>query len=356
MKLSTHNLTKIIVDNIIKIGFIAIIVGWCFKILTPFLGPVLWAILIAVILQPLYETLSKKLGGKKGLSATMLTLLLLIIILAPSILLTSSLVEGAQNIGEQLASNQFEVPPPTDEVKEWPLIGEEAYNTWTLASSNFEKFATTYSAQLSSVGKGILGSIVSTGTGILQFILSIIIAGILLTYSDSGGKFTENLFNRISGNQGTKLLHLCNNTIRNVAKGVLGVASIQGFLIGIGMLLAGVPYAGLWTLICFILAMIQLPPTLIVIPVIVYLFSQDSGIMTIVWSVYLILASMSDNILKPILLGKGAPVPMLVIFLGVVGGFIASGFIGLFIGAIVLSVGYQLMIAWVNDEREKNSI
>jgi predicted PurR-regulated permease PerM len=280
---------------------------------------------------------------------------LLLIILVPSILFTSSLVEGAQNLGEQLETNQFEVPPATDKVKEWPFIGERAYNAWTLASSNIEKFATTYSEQLAAVGKSILASIVSTGTGILQFILSVIIAGILLTYSDSGGKFTETLFNRISGNQGTNLLNLCNNTVRNVAKGVLGVAFIQGFLIGIGMLLAGVPYAGLWTLICFILAMIQLPPTLIVIPVIVYLFSQDSGVMTIVWSVYLILASISDNFLKPILLGKGAPVPMLVIFLGVVGGFIASGFIGLFIGAIVLSVGYKLMIAWVNDKQEENN-
>jgi predicted PurR-regulated permease PerM len=280
---------------------------------------------------------------------------LLLIILVPSILFTSSLVEGAQNLGEQLETNQFEVPPATDKVKEWPFIGERAYNAWTLASSNIEKFATTYSEQLAAVGKSILASIVSTGTGILQFILSVIIAGILLTYSDSGGKFTETLFNRISGNQGTNLLNLCNNTIRNVAKGVLGVAFIQGFLIGIGMLLAGVPYAGLWTLICFILAMIQLPPTLIVIPVIVYLFSQDSGVMTIVWSVYLILASISDDFLKPILLGKGAPVPMLVIFLGVVGGFIASGFIGLFIGAIVLSVGYKLMIAWVNDKQEENN-
>lgn len=352
MNIDSNNLTKVITDNIIKLGFLAIIVVWCFKIILPFVAPVLWAILISVILHPLYIGLSNKLNGKRKLAATILTVIMLAIILVPSLMFMGSLVEGGRELGSQLQSKSFEIPPPNDQVKEWPLIGEQSYATWELASTNFESFVETYADQLASFGKGILNMILGTGVGLIQFILSVIIAGILLTYSKEGGGFAHKLFDRIMGEGGNQMFDLCNNTIRNVAKGVLGVALIQGFLIGLGFLLAGVPYAGLWALICLGLALVQLPATLVVIPVIIYLFSQDSGVMTIVWTVYLILASISDNVLKPILLGKGAPVPMLVIFLGVVGGFIVSGFIGLFVGAIVLSVGYKLMIAWVEGQNE----
>lgn len=350
MQINPNNLTKIIADNIIKIGFLAFVIGWCFLIIMPFLAPVLWAILISVILHPLYVNLANKLGGKKKLSATILTVAMLAIILVPSGMFMGSLVDGAQEIGTQLKDKEFSVPPPNAEVKDWPLIGKKAYAAWDLASSNLQGFVEKYNEELASVGGGILSRVIGTGMGILQFVLSVIIAGVLLTYSESGGLFTDKFFKRVIGDQGAQLLELCNNTIRNVAKGVLGVALIQGFLIGVGLLLAGVPYAGLWALICFGLALVQLPPTLVVVPIIIYLFSNDSGVMTIVWSVYLIAASISDNVLKPIMLGKGAPVPMLVIFLGVVGGFITSGFIGLFVGAIILSVGYKLMIAWVEDQ------
>jgi predicted PurR-regulated permease PerM len=127
------------------------------------------------------------------------------------------------------------------------------------------------------------------------------------------------------------------------------VAFIQSFVIGIGFLLAGVPYAGLWTLLVFMLAILQIPPTLVVIPVIIYLFSILNPTPAILWSIFLMAGAISDNILKPILLGKGAPVPMLVIFIGVIGGFMLSGFIGLFTGAIVMSLGYKLFEAWLDE-------
>jgi predicted PurR-regulated permease PerM len=138
-------------------------------------------------------------------------------------------------------------------------------------------------------------------------------------------------------------------------RGVLGVALIQATLIGIGFLLAGVPYAGLWTLVVFMFAVIQLPPTLVVIPVAFYLFSEKEMLPAMLWTVYLFLSGISDNILKPLLLGKGAPVPMLMIFLGVVGGFIFSGFIGLFTGAVVMSLGYKLFVGWINSPSQADS-
>ena len=152
------------------------------------------------------------------------------------------------------------------------------------------------------------------------------------------------------GERGDEFAEISNVTIKNVAKGILGVAIIQSTLAGIGFILAGVPYAGLWALICLILAIIQIGPALVIIPVIIYLFSTMGLLGAILWTVYFVVVMISDNFLKPILLGKGAPVPMLVIFLGTIGGFITSGFVGMFIGAIILSLGYKLFITWLDEE------
>lgn len=153
---------------------------------------------------------------------------------------------------------------------------------------------------------------------------------------------------KLVGDKADEYADVAYKTVGNVVKGILGVAFIQALLIGLGFLFAGVPGAGLWTLLVFMLAVLQIPPAIIVIPIIVWLFSALETTPAIIWTIYLLIASLSDNILKPILLGKGAPVPMLVIFLGVIGGFILSGFIGLFTGAIVISLGYKLFVAWLD--------
>jgi predicted PurR-regulated permease PerM len=177
---------------------------------------------------------------------------------------------------------------------------------------------------------------------------SLIIAGVLLAYGHVGESIRK-FFRKIIGDRGDEFADIAGKTIGNVVKGILGVALIQALLTGGGMLMAGIPYAGILTLIVFVLAVLQLPPALIMIPVIIYLFSANDVVPAVLWTVYFLLAGLSDNILKPILLGKGAPVPMLVIFIGVIGGFILQGFIGLFTGAIVMSLGYKLFVAWINS-------
>jgi predicted PurR-regulated permease PerM len=163
----------------------------------------------------------------------------------------------------------------------------------------------------------------------------------------------------VAGNRGDEFAGVVNMTIGNVVKGILGVALIQAIITGLGFLFAGIPLAGLWTLLVFIFAVLQLPPAIIVVPIMAYMFSEKELTPAIIWTIYLMIAGLSDNILKPILLGKGAPVPMLVIFIGVIGGFIFSGFIGLFTGAVVMSIGYKLFISWLDtsaqDEVEESS-
>lgn len=338
-----------IIDILIRLGILIGLMFWCFQILTPFLNPVIWGILIAVILYPFYTFLLGKLRNNTKVTALVLAVVLLTVIILPISLFVGSLVDGVQTLGTQMQEGEFSLPPPTENVKEWPIIGDRLYDAWLLASENLDKTFERFDEQIAATGKYMLGSLVDTGLGILLFLLSIIIAAILLAKSVEGKEFLAKLFDKVVGQRGKEFADISAVTIKNVAKGILGVAAIQSTLAGIGFLLAGVPFAGLWTLICLILAVIQIGPSLVIIPVIIYLFSTASPVVATLWTIYLVIVMISDNILKPLLLGKGAPVPMLIIFLGSIGGFILNGFVGLFVGAIVLSLGYKLFIAWVEN-------
>jgi predicted PurR-regulated permease PerM len=193
----------------------------------------------------------------------------------------------------------------------------------------------------------LVEGILNATSGLFQMFISLIIAGVLLVTGEAGNS-SRKIFKRLAGEMGDELAASIEKTINSVVKGVLGVAFFQSLLIGIGFLLAGIPYAGVWTLLILFLTILQLPPTVMVVPAIIYLFSSTGTVPAVLWTIYLVMAAISDNVLKPLVLGKGAPVPMLVIFLGVIGGFMLSGFIGLFTGAIVMSLGYKLFLMWMN--------
>jgi predicted PurR-regulated permease PerM len=281
---------------------------------------------------------------------------MLIIVILPSYLFVGSLVDGVQTLGSQMLDGELDIPEPAETVKTWPLVGGKLYELWSLASLNLETALDRFDSQIAAIGKFMLSSLVDTGLGALKFILSIIIAAVLLATSVDGKRFLAKLFDKIVGQRGQEFADISVVTIKNVAKGILGVAAIQSTLAGVGFILAGVPFAGLWTLICLILSIIQIGPSLVIIPIIIYLFVTTSPLAATLWTIYLVAVMVSDNILKPIMLGKGAPVPMLVIFLGSIGGFFLNGFVGLFIGAIVLSLGYKLFIAWIAGPEEKNAL
>ena len=338
------------VEIFIRISLLVLLIAWCFQILYPFSSVILWGIILALALAPVYNAINSRLNDSPKWTTTIIIVTGLLILILPSWWLIDSAIHGAKELHTHLETGTQTIPKPEEKVKEWPLIGERIFNMWQLASENIDDFTTKYSDQILNFGKSFVDSILNVATTILQFVLAIIIAGILLSTKGTED-ISKKIFRKlIGGERGDSIAELAGSTVGNVTKGVLGVAVIQSLLIGLGFLLAGVPYAGLWAVLVFLLAVLQLPPTLLVIPIIVYLFSIMGTIPAVLWSVYLMLASVSDNVLKPILLGKGAPVPMLVIFLGVVGGFMLSGFIGLFTGAIVLSLGYRLFIFWLDGE------
>ena len=336
-------------DTTIRLFILLLIIAWCLMIMYPFLSIILWSLILALAIYPLHTMLSTKMGGKPKLASLIITLAILAIIFIPSLLLVDTLVEEVKQLTQSYNEGTFSIPPPNEKVKEWPVVGEKLYDSWQDASDNLAYTIQKNKDQLTNIGSKLAKGILSAGSGILQIMVALIIAGILVVIGGAS-EGIHKFFRKLAGDRGDEFADITKTTVGNVVKGVLGVAVIQTALIGIGLMLAGVPYAGIWTLLIFVFAVLQIPPTLIIIPVVVYLFSEKDILPAVLWSAYLFVAGLSDNVLKPILLGKGAPVPMLVIFIGVIGGFMLSGFIGLFTGAIVMSIGYKLFEEWINSD------
>jgi predicted PurR-regulated permease PerM len=344
------------VDIAIRIGVLALLIAWCFQILRPFITIVIWGAIIAISFYPICKKLSDLLGNRIKLAASIMIVITLLLIILPSIKMVGSLVDGVTYLNDKVHSGEFKVPPPPESIDRWPVIGQTLKNTWSEASVNLMATLTRYAPQLKTISLKLLEFAMGTTMGLLQFTLSIIIAGILMANAKGGGNFIRELFVSLAGERGNDFADISNVTIRNVVKGILGVAIIQGLLAGAGFMVAGVPVAGVWAFLCVFLAIIQIGIAPVALPVIIYMFYRADTLTAGLLAVWLILVMLSDNFLKPILLGRGAPVPMLVIFLGSIGGFISMGFIGLFVGAVILSLGFKLFQAWLETDSNHSAM
>ena len=340
------------IEIAIRLGLLLLLAIWCLSILKPFVSVGLWGAVIAIAMGTPFLKLQEKLGGRKKLAVPIFILAALAVILVPSIMLSDSLYQSATNLGKGITEGTLHIPPPNDSVKEWPVVGEKVYTAWSQASENIVAFVTKHRESLSAFGRKLLGAAAGVGGAILQFVVATLIAGMFLANASSSGVAMRNLSNRLAGDYGDELIDLSISTVRSVAVGVLGIAFIQAMLGAAGMMFVGVPAVGLWALAILVVAIAQLPPILILGPVAIYVFSVESTTVAVVFLVWSILVSFSDMVLKPLLLGRGVEVPMLVILLGAIGGMISAGIIGLFLGAVVLTLAYKLFIAWLGLDAE----
>jgi len=338
-----------IIHMAIQLVALAVLIAWSFQILAPFFNPLLWGAILAVSVFPLHYRLQKALGGRKVLAAIIVSFLMLVIFLSLAALIG---IKTGSEIGDELTaykSGELKLPPPPAKVKEWPVIGRQAFNIWTELSKGFETLVEKHPEESKAIAAKVASLLASTGKGLLIFLLSIIICGFFLAYADESASFAKTIFNRLINSQTFDMAEISAITIRNVVKGILGVAFIQSILAGIGFVVAGIPYAGVIALICLILIIIQVGITPITLGTIIYMWSTASTKAALLFTIWMIPIGLLDNVLKPLLMGKGAPVPMLVIFLGSLGGFIYSGFIGLFTGAVILSLAYRLFDVWLKE-------
>ncbi len=336
-------------EAFIRIGIIGLLAIWCFQIGRPFIQIILWGIIIAVALHPTHRKIKSALGGRGKLAAALITLFALILVILAGVMLSGTLIDGAKELSTAIKEGTLAVPPAPQSVESWPVIGKPLYQAWRLASVNLEAVLSRFKPQLTAFSHWLLSNAARTGVGILKFMVSIVIAGIFLTKADSGYKAAISIGTRLADERGVELVDLAGSTLRSVTKGIIGVAVIQSLLAGLGCLAAGVPGAGLWALLVLILAVAQLPAFLVLGPIVIYVFSTASMVTAVLFTIWSILVGLCDNFLKPILLGRGVQVPMIIVFIGAIGGFIKSGIIGLFIGAIVFVVGYQLFLAWLHQ-------
>jgi predicted PurR-regulated permease PerM len=337
------------IDIAIRIGVIALVIALCFTILRPFISPVMWGIILAITLFPACRRLSSALGDRVKLASTIISAVMLLLIILPSIQMVGSLVGGTKSISERIQSGEIRVPPPPDDIDTWPLIGNSLKRVWDEASANLKATLSRFQPQLKAMSLWLLKAATGTALGLVQFALAIIISGIFMANARGSGNMAKTIFVRLAGERGAGFADIATKTVRNVVRGILGVAIIQALLAGIGFWVSGVPAAGLWAFICLFLAIIQIGLFPVVIPVVIYMFYSADTATAGLLTGWLILVSLLDNFLKPILLGRGAPVPMLVIFLGAIGGFLSMGFIGLFVGAVILSIGFKLLQAWLDE-------
>jgi len=287
------------------------------------------------------------LGGRRKLAATFLTLLLIGIVVVPAVLLTESLLNGSRALADAGSAGELRVPPPPDDVAGWPLIGEAVFDYWQRASENLSALLWEFAPQLKALGAWLLDALTGTGLGILQFLVSFVISGVLLTAADQGEKATLAIASRLAGKGGPELAAMTTGTIRNVAIGIVGVSVVQAVLLGLGFLLIGLPAAGLAALAALVLCIIQIGPAPVSLAAIIYVFSTADTLPAVVFTVWTVAVSLIDGVLKPLVFGRGAKVPTLVIFLGAIGGMLAYGIIGLFVGAVVLSLGFKLYEGWL---------
>ncbi|EMS32867.1 hypothetical protein C943_00873 [Mariniradius saccharolyticus AK6] len=339
----------------IQLLALALLLVWCFYIIQPFISILVWAAVLSTTLFPLHETLKRKLNNRNALSAAIITFLLMLVIIGPSVWILTATAGEFKELVDEFRAGELHVPPPPEKVASWPIVGNKVYGLWTEASSSLSATVSNHQEELRPVLLKFFGLIKSAATGILFFAASIIISGVLLAYSKESGAALRKVATALAGKNGEKMAENAEITVRNVAKGILGVALLQTILAGFGIVLAGIPFAGIWIALCLILAIIQVGILPISLGVIIYIWGAADTTTAILLTIWMLIVGASDNILKPIVMGKGAPVPMLVIFIGAIGGFILSGIIGLFTGAIVLSLGYNLATKWMNPTNETRS-
>jgi predicted PurR-regulated permease PerM len=309
----------------------------------------LWSVVLSVALFPAFAWLRDRLGGRPRTAAALLTVAAIAIVLGPTTVLVSSLIHTLEELSARVHEGRLALPPMPPGLPDLPVVGDNLAAAWTLAASNLEGFLATYRKALLGAGEWLLHAVAGLAGSVLVIMLAVLISGFLYFPGPRFVSLLRAFAQRVAGPHGSSFVDLAGATIRNVARGVIGVAALQALLIGVGLIVAGVPGAGLLTLAVLVLAIVQIGSGPVVIPLLIWAWVQMPTPTALLLTAYMVPVSLIDNVLKPLLMGKGLTTPTLVIFAGVIGGTLSYGLIGLFLGPIVLAVFYDLLLFWVGE-------
>lgn len=342
--------SKRVVDLAIRLAVLGLVVASCFQILRPFVEVALWAIILAVALHPVFLWVAERLGGRRSLAAGLFVLVMLALVFGPVSLLATTLVRNLGELATRFAEGTLHVPPPPAYIADWPLIGQYLFNAWTMATTNLTDLVALVAPHLEPVGKVALNVAAGATVAFLQVVVATILTGALLLVADRLTMQARSFARRLVPDRGEAFVSLIGATTRGVARGVVGVAVLQALLAGIGFLAAGIPFAGILTFLVLVLAILQIGPTVVVVGAVIYAWWALDPLTALLFTAWMVPVNLFDNVLRPILIAQGLTVPLVVILVGVIGGTLAHGLIGLFIGPVILAIGYELLIAWIADD------
>lgn len=339
------------IELAIRLGLIALLIYWTSIIVFPFAPIIAWSVIMAVALYPAFEWLAFALRGRRRMAAATITLLSFLLVVGPVTWLGIDLIDASTAIIDKANSGKLDIPTPMEAVKDWPVIGQQLHDFHSLASTNVRSALAPLLPQLRPLGEKLIEAVGSAGVGTLKFLLSVLVTGFLFLYAHSLVSVAENLAARIDKANGARFVELAGATIRAVSRGVIGVSLLQAVVAGVGMSLAAVPGASVLTLLVLILGIVQIGPGLIVLSVTIWAWASLPILPALGVTVCLVSTSLIDTLVKPFFLSHGLTTPMVVTFIGVIGGILAHGIIGLFVGPIVIAVAWNVADAWLHDRR-----
>ncbi len=350
-----HDDTRAFVKNAleaaIRIAVIGVLVVWTYHIVKPFLMPVVWGGIIAIAVHPFTEKVAGMLGGRRRVVAGLFALVVIVALLVPLALLSASTLNALQPWIKNLNRFHLSVPLPPASVNQWPVIGHEVTKLWTLAATNLGTLLRHLEPQIKVAITSLFGFVGGGVKMVVVFLISIVIAAVFLATSESSSRAALMVVQRFAGNRAPEICEVATSTIRAVMLGVVGVAVIQSVMAAAGMLVVGVPFAGLWAILVLVCAVVQIPTILVLGPVAAWVFfSKDNTTVEVLFLLWCLVIGLSDNFLKPLFMGMGVDIPMLVIFVGAIGGMIMWGIIGLFIGAVIVAITYKLFLVWMREQ------
>jgi predicted PurR-regulated permease PerM len=353
---SRDQLTASFIEVAIRLGVLALLLYLSLLLVLPFISTVIWSVVLTVALYPVFEWISFRLGGRRRLAAALVTIISLLIVIGPATWLALGLVDSLRMISERLDFSTLAIPPPSKSVKDWPLIGAPVFQFWDLASTNFQAALAKTIPHLKPLGSSVLRIGADTGLGIIKFFASIIVAGFLFSPAPMLADYIKKFSRRLYSVHGEEFVEQAGATIRAVSRGVIGVSVLQALLAGVGMMVAGFPQASLITFAVLIFGIIQIGPTIILLPVTIWGWTVMDTTSALLFTMYIVPVNFLDNLLKPIVMGRGLKTPILVILIGVIGGTLAYGITGLFLGPIVLAVIWELFVVWIGGPPQDRAV
>lgn len=339
------------IERVLGLILLAALIAACLQIVAPFIVPLLWGIILSVSTWPIFARLRDLLGGRRRLAATLMTLVLLALFVGPIAFLVASMADNVQAVAglvRDLGEIGANAPPAWLDGIPW--IGPLAARYWTQLAANMSSILASLQPAAAVVTGWLLQRGADVGIGVLEFLVAVLIAGILYVAGEDGVRVLHRFVRRIGGEERVALVDVAGKTISSVAQSVIGTAFAQGIVAAIGFVIAGVPGTALLSLITFMVALVQVPTAIVWVPVTIWLLYQGNlpwGIFMGLWGFFVI--NTVDNVIRPMMISSGAKLPFLLMFVGVVGGLFAYGFIGIFLGATLLAVSYTLFLDWLGE-------